>query len=159
MFKYLIGIFLVVSSFMANAGTKKIVDNIDIIAMDKNHCWFEAAEYHGVNPWLLMSIAYVESGFNPKAINKNKNGSTDVGMMQINSIWFPVLKKYNINRDMLNNPCYATYVGAWILSKNIDRYGYTWRAIGSYNSANLKKGHIYAKKVYQAYDLITKNKR
>lgn len=119
-------------------------------------CFEEAARYHNVDPWLLMSIAYVESRFNAKAINKNKNGSYDTGMMQINSIWIPHLKKKGINKELLNDACASTYIGAWILSDNIRRYGYNWRAIGAYNSGNPKLGLAYAKKVYAAHDKITK---
>lgn len=123
-------------------------------------CFEEAAQYHNVDPWLLMSIAYVESRFNPKAVNRNKNGSYDTGMMQINSIWIPTLKKKGIDKSLLNDACASTYIGAWILSDNIRRYGYNWRAIGAYNSGNPKLGLAYAKKVYAAHAKITgiKNK-
>lgn len=56
-------------------------------------CFEEAAAYHHVDPWLLMSIAYVESGFDSHATNVNKNGSYDTGLMQINSIWLSTLRK------------------------------------------------------------------
>lgn len=118
-------------------------------------CWDKAAAYHNVDPWLLMSIAKVESSFNPNAYNGNKNGSYDLGMMQINSIWFPRLRKMGISQEMLKDACTSTYVGAWILSHNIKRYGYTWRAIGAYNSANPVIGLKYAKKVYAAHAQLT----
>jgi len=35
-------------------------------------------------------------GFNPKAVNYNKNGTVDYGIMQINSFW---LKKYKIPEE------------------------------------------------------------
>lgn len=114
-------------------------------------CWEEAAAFHNVDPWLLMSIAYVESRFNPNAVNRNKNGSYDTGMMQINSIWFPTLRKNGIDPSLLKDACASTYIGAWILSKNIKQYGYTWRAIGAYNSAKPSLGYKYAKKVYAAH--------
>lgn len=117
-------------------------------------CFEEAASFHKVDPWLLVAIASVESGFNPNAINRNKNGSYDVGMMQINSIWLPTLRKKGIDSSLLKNACASTYIGAWILSDNIRRYGYTWRAIGAYNSGNPKIGLAYAKKVYAAHAKI-----
>lgn len=117
-------------------------------------CFEQAAAFHRVDPWLLVAIASVESGFNANAINRNKNGSYDVGMMQINSIWLPTLKKKGIDASLLKNACASTYIGAWILSDNIRRYGYTWRAIGAYNSGNPKIGLVYAKKVYAAHAKI-----
>lgn len=118
-------------------------------------CWDQAAAYHNVDPWLLMSIAKVESGFNPSAFNGNRNGSYDLGMMQINSSWFPRLKKMGITQEMLKDACTSTYVGAWILSHNIKQYGYTWRAIGAYNSPKVSIGYKYARKVYAAHSSLT----
>lgn len=118
-------------------------------------CFEEAAEYHHVDPWLLMSIAYVESEFNSNARNVNKNGSYDTGLMQINSIWLSTLKKKGIAATALKDPCASAYIGAWILADNIKRYGYNWRAIGAYNSGNPKIGLRYAKKVYAAHRMFT----
>lgn len=118
-------------------------------------CWEQAAAIHNVDPWLLYSIASVESGFNNNAINTNKNGSFDIGMMQINSIWLPKLRTMGISKDMLRDACTSTYVGAWILSQNIKRFGYTWRAIGAYNSAKPELGYKYALKVYKAHQKYT----
>lgn len=92
---------------------------------------------------------------NPKAIGQNKrNGkvvSEDVGLMQINSSWYPVLEKMGITRhDLLNNPCQNIYVGAWILAKNIASNGVNWESVGAYNAgfknANAPFRMKYAKK-------------
>lgn len=122
---------------------------------DYSACWHGAAQYHQVDVWLLYSIGWVESGFNPNAVNRNKNGSVDLGAMQINTIWLKELQKYGITERHLMDGCTSVYVGAWILSKSIKRYGYTWRAIGAYNSATPSIGFKYAKKVYAAHQRIT----
>lgn len=115
-------------------------------------CWDEAGKFHRVDPWLLRSIAKVESGFNPDAIGKNTNGTYDIGMMQINNkVWLPILKKKGITEQMLKDPCLSVYVGAWILRQNIDTYGWTARGIGAYNSRTPAKNIAYAKKVYKVY--------
>ena len=119
-------------------------------------CWDAAAAYHHVDPWLLYAIAYVESRFQTKALGKNTNGSVDMGMMQINSIWYANLKRQGIPLSALHNACASTYIGAWILSKNIQKYGYTWRAIGAYNSATPSIGYKYAQRVYRAHALLVK---
>ena len=136
-----------------NRGPVKVNKNVFYVK-GQQLCFKEAAAFHNVDPWLLASIAYVESRFNPNAKNMNKNGSYDTGMMQINSTWIPTLERKGINKSVLLNPCASAYIGAWILSDNIKRYGYTWRAIGAYNSANPRIGLIYAKKVYQAHDMF-----
>lgn len=122
---------------------------------DPNACWRGAAQYHGVDVWLLYSIAWVESRMNPVAIGRNKNGSLDLGVMQINTIWLNELARYGISKEQLLDGCTSIYVGAWIMSKNIRSYGYTWRAIGAYNSRNPAIGIAYAQKVYDVHRRIT----
>lgn len=118
-------------------------------------CWQGAAAYHGVDIWLLYSVAWVESNMRPGQIGKNKNGTLDLGMMQINTIWLPELRRYGITREQLLDGCTSIYIGAWIMSKNIRSMGYTWRAIGAYNSKTPSIGYRYAVKVYDAHRRFT----
>ncbi|WP_341678714.1 lytic transglycosylase domain-containing protein [Niveibacterium sp. SC-1] len=60
--------------------------------------WESAGQKHGVSPYLLYAIAKTESSLNPRATNRNGNGSEDVGLMQINSVWLPTLARYGITR-------------------------------------------------------------
>lgn len=43
------------------------------------------AEKHGVPVQVPLTISHTESRFNPKAVNKNTNGTVDKGCMQINT--------------------------------------------------------------------------
>ncbi|HOE19210.1 MAG TPA: lytic transglycosylase domain-containing protein [Syntrophales bacterium] len=108
-------------------------------------CFEEAGEAYGISPLLLWSIASVESSFNPAAINHNSNGSYDYGVMQINSNWFRVLGKEQWDR--LADPCFNVHVGAWVLAQCIQRHGYTWKAVGCYNSSKPERRRAYAEKV------------
>lgn len=118
-------------------------------------CWDKAGKTYGVDPWLLMAVAKVESGFNPNAINKNKNSTTDLGMMQINSFWLPTLSKYGISSKDLLNPCTSVFVGSWIMAQNIKRFGYNQDGIGAYNSpGNINIRRRYAQAVYKAYNKL-----
>jgi lysozyme-related protein Hpa2 len=110
-------------------------------------CFDDAASFHHVNPLILRAIAIVESGGRPDATNTNGNGSVDYGMMQINSIHLPELARYGIGKADLYNGCKSVYMGAWILRQSIDKYGNTWAAIGSYNSATPYYRDRYAAKV------------
>lgn len=112
-------------------------------------CWDEAAARYSVNPYLLYAIAKTESGLNPNAINRNKNGSADIGLMQINTAWLPTLRRYGIGANELYNPCTSIYVGAWILAQNQRKLGNTWEAVGAYNAASPDKRIKYAYKVYK----------
>lgn len=108
------------------------------------YCFREASERYNIPEKLLRAIARVESGMNPSAVNKNA-GSEDIGLMQINSGWLPVLRRFGIGRNNLWNPCTNVHVGAWILAKNIETYGYTWEAVGAYNARSADKRIKYAK--------------
>jgi soluble lytic murein transglycosylase-like protein len=110
-------------------------------------CFDEAAARYQVPVYLLKAISRVESSGNPHAINRNTNGSYDIGHMQINSSWLPVLKRYGINERSLFDACINTHVGAWILAQNIQRLGYNWDAIGAYNARSSSKRLVYAKKI------------
>jgi len=110
-------------------------------------CFDEAAARYRVPSSLLMAISRIESSGNPNAINRNPDGSYDIGHMQINSRWLPVLSRYGIDERSLFDPCINTYVGAWILAQNIHRLGYNWDAIGAYNARSPDKRMAYARKI------------
>lgn len=110
-------------------------------------CFEEAGEEYNVSPLVLRSIAKGESNFNPSAINYNKNGSYDYGLMQINSFWHKELGPELWNN--LADPCTNVRVGAWILAECISRLGSTWEAVGCYNAVNPAKRRKYATKVYR----------
>lgn len=112
-------------------------------------CTFdEVGKQYGIAPELLVAIAKTESNLNPRAMNTNANGSVDIGLMQINSSWLPVLKKYGIDQNtLLSNSCINMQIGAWILRKNIDKLGYGWNAVGAYNAARPDRRMQYALRV------------
>lgn len=110
-------------------------------------CFEEAGKEYNISPQLLWAIAQTESNFKIEATNQNKNGTFDYGVMQINSSWY---RKLGAERwSKLSDPCYNVRVGAWILSQCVKKHGYTWEAVGCYNSPNKEKGSIYANKVYE----------
>lgn len=113
-------------------------------------CWEEAGARYGVNPQLLYAIARTESSLNPDAVSKpNKNGSYDIGLMQINSAWLPTLRRHGIDRAQLMDACTSIHVGAWILARNMARMGNSWEAVGAYNAASPALRERYALKVYR----------
>jgi hypothetical protein len=111
-------------------------------------CFDEAAAQHGLSPRLLRSIAMVESGCRPTAVHVNTNGSTDLGMMQVNSSW---IGKLGLDTGrLLRDPCYNVMTGAGILRQCVDRYGYTWEAVGCYNASSRDKRVDYSWKILRA---------
>ncbi|WDN91054.1 hypothetical protein BuS5_04026 (plasmid) [Desulfosarcina sp. BuS5] len=119
-------------------------------------CFDQAGEKYDIPPALLRAIATVESSLDPQAVNYNKNGSYDFGLMQINTCWQETLGDYWNN---LADPCCNVIVGAWILRQCFDRYGYSWDSVACYNTgkpASRIKGRkkeralLYIKKIQRA---------
>ncbi len=105
-------------------------------------CFEEAGKAYDVNPKLLKTIAMTESNLRPDAVNKNRNGTLDIGLMQINSSWIEIL---GLNAGhLIQDPCYNTLIGAKILRQCIDRRGYTWEAVGCYNASSRAKQVKYS---------------
>jgi soluble lytic murein transglycosylase-like protein len=98
-------------------------------------CIVPAASYHGVNHDVLRAILRVESGLQPNAVARNRNGSIDVGIGQINSIHFRELAKFGISPTHLKDACIGIYVAAWQLKKGMTARGNSWEGIASYHSS------------------------
>lgn len=114
-------------------------------------CIDEAARRHQVDAGLLRAIIYHESRFQPKAIHRNKNGSVDIGLMQVNSIHLPALRRVGIDRADLADACRNVEVGASLLQQKIQRVGATWLAVGEYHSHTPSFRERYARDVYAVY--------
>lgn len=116
-------------------------------AQGRAFCFEEAGNTYGISHELLRSIAQIESGMNAKAINSNANGSQDFGLMQINSAWIGVME---LNRErLLSDPCYNVMTGAKVLTTCIERYGYSWEAVGCFNANNRNKRVSYSWKIFR----------
>jgi soluble lytic murein transglycosylase-like protein len=116
-------------------------------------CFEEAGSMYGIAPRLLWGICKGESNFNPAAVNYNTNGSYDFGLMQINSSWAPTLRKMGITWQSLADPCTNVKVGAWVLAQCMQDYGYTWTAVGCYNSRTPSKRNRYASRIARLMSL------
>ncbi|WP_305041391.1 lytic transglycosylase domain-containing protein [Geoalkalibacter sp.] len=108
-------------------------------------CFEEAGAEYNVPPGLLWAIAKVESGFDPLAFQRNANGSTDFGVMQINSSW--IGRWPDVSLETLRDPCSNVRIGARVLADCLERHGYTWEGIGCYNALSIDKRAAYARRV------------
>lgn len=126
----------------------------EIIAATKQ-CIYLEERRRGLPHGLLLAIAKTESGLNWRAINYNRDGSYDIGVMQINSRHLPRLRKYGITQESLWNPCVNVSVGAFILHEFIAMHGLSWKAVAAYNTGSPERkpaaARRYAEKVHQNY--------
>jgi soluble lytic murein transglycosylase-like protein len=117
------------------------------------NCFQDAGRYYRIAPQLLSAIAEQESAFDPHAVHRNPDGSWDLGLMQINARWLPVLRTAGISPERLYDPCTSIWLGAWILAQTVARKGYTWESVGAYNAGERqdagseRRRAVYARRV------------
>ncbi|MBC6414477.1 MAG: lytic transglycosylase domain-containing protein [Chromatiales bacterium] len=114
-------------------------------------CIASAAHQHNLDPLLLLAVKYVETADRTDTpIRYNKNGSWDIGLMQINTVWRDTLHRYGIDYNDLEIPCTNIAVGAWILANNIKRKG-LWEGVGAYHSSTAPLSQRYRTKVKEVW--------
>lgn len=119
-------------------------------------CVVEAAQRYQVPGLLIYSVWRKEGGEVGKISKKNRNGTYDIGPMQINSSWLATLSKFNIDEERLTwDACSNIHVGAWILRSNYARYGDWTKAIISYNIGTQLKGPKLNIGLNYARDVLT----
>jgi len=89
----------------------------------------DAANANGVPPQLALAVASHESRFNPNATNYNTNGTTDYGVMQLNSTTVQTL---GISDPY--DPSQNIDAGVSLLGKYLSQYGSEAAALQAYAS-------------------------
>ncbi len=122
-------------------------------------CVFAAAETYAVPPAVLYGILHVEGGKAGQQV-LNKNGSYDLGPMQINTLWLAELSRYwrvskaQAWKQVRDDVCINVGVGAWILRRKMDESGSLYQGIAHYHSFTPHLGQAYRKKVLAAMKKI-----
>lgn len=118
-------------------------------------CINQAAIIYHVPATLIISVMKQENGKNGEA-SKNKNGTFDYGVMQINSTWLPKIAAYGYTKeDVQYNACKNVYVGTWILGQSIAEGKDVWLGIGNYHSHTPSHNQQYRNVIYKNYKKIT----
>ena len=109
-------------------------------------CSIDASLKYDVPASILIAVAKVENG-KVNSVNYNKNGSYDIGKMQINSTYLLDLKKYGITEDMLKSDgCFPYYVAAYKIKRHlIEDKGTYWQRIANYHSRTAEYNMNYQK--------------
>jgi soluble lytic murein transglycosylase-like protein len=118
-------------------------------------CINTAAIIYKVPATVVLSVIKKEGGRNGDAI-KNKNGTFDYGVMQINSIWLPKISAYGYAKhDIQYDACKNILVGTWILSRSIAEGKNIWSGIGNYHSHTPDHNRAYRNGIYKNYKAIS----
>lgn len=125
---------------------------------DDRRCIEEAAVRHRLPPSLIRAILRVEGG-QAGRVSHNRNGSFDIGPMQINSIWLPEIRARGGSLELiLHHRCANIEFGAWLLGRELagadparlERATF-WRAVGNYHSRTPALNRAYAARVWRAW--------
>ena len=91
-------------------------------------------------PRALPAIQAVEGG-KPGTIQHNKNGTDDLGVMQVNTRWLPALSAYTglppevVRTRLIEQPCFNIAAAGLILRTYLDETrGELMQAVGDYHS-------------------------
>ncbi|MBO1325120.1 lytic transglycosylase domain-containing protein [Acetobacter sp. TBRC 12305] len=103
-------------------------------------CMVLAASLYHLPPRVLPVIQLVEGGRNG-LIHRNTNGTEDLGVMQVNTIWVGPIARYThtapqtVYRNLLSQPCYNISAAGAIMRLNLlGAGGNLMRAVGDYHS-------------------------
>jgi soluble lytic murein transglycosylase-like protein len=145
---------------------KETVQFYDIpINIDLQKYTYILCKQKGLPYELALAVMKTESEFNPKCIHRNKNGSIDKGIMQINSCHADVCKQLGIT-DLLN-PYQNIKVGVELLSNIYKQYPTVHKMCMVYNMgkcgavSNWKVGRgttEYSRKVVKNINIIKLSK-
>ena len=128
-------------------------------------CMALVASLYHLPPRVLPSIQRVEGGA-PGTISRNKDGSEDYGVMQVNSRWLPALSVYTrlsreeVRSRLVDRPCFNIAAGGAIMRTYLDEArGDMMRAIGNYHSHTTGLNQSYQVKVLRsATELFVRNR-
>lgn len=113
-------------------------------------CIVQASNHYGVPEAHFRGILAQEGGKTGMR-NRNRNGSYDLGVGQINTIHLAELSKYGIGeRELMYNDCLNVHVAAYRFRYEIDRVGGdVWRGVGNYHSRTPTLSATYRERVAQ----------
>lgn len=103
--------------------------------------------------WLILDVEGGEAG----TVAGNTNNTDDLGPMQINTFWLPLIEEHyersraSLRWQLVHDACFNIAVGTWILRVNIDQAGgNVWQGIGWYHSRTPKYAERYLNRVLES---------
>jgi hypothetical protein len=119
-------------------------------------CMALVASLYNLPPRVLPSIHAVEGG-GLSTVHMNLDGTEDLGLMQINTRWLPMLARYtrspeiSVRQNLLGRSCYNIAAAGFIMRIYLDETsGNLMRAIGNYHSHTPALNQAYQTKVMQS---------
>jgi hypothetical protein len=111
-------------------------------------CSIAAAIKYAVPANLVLAVAEIEGG-KPGQWVLNRNGSFDVGALQLNTSYLRDLARYGITpEDVAAAGCYAYELATWRLARHLARdHGDLWQRAANYHSRTAALNAKYRRKL------------
>lgn len=110
-------------------------------------CVERASQAFDVPLALIIGLMDTEGG-QVGRVSRNKNGTYDIGPMQINSSWLGKLKTAGVEEKTLkNNGCVNVAAAGWLLRSLLASESSVQEAIARYHSPSKSKGKQYLQTV------------
>ena len=94
-------------------------------------CVQQAAATYGIPEALILEVLKTEGG-RPGLARRNRDGSHDLGPMQVNTRW---VRREGLNaRDLHDHGCYNLHVGTAILARELRAAPDLATGVGNYHS-------------------------
>lgn len=114
-----------------------------------------ATTYH-VPAAVILSVMIKENSRNGQAV-KNKNGTYDYGVFQINDVWLPKIAAYGYTKhDLQYHPCRNVEVAAWIIGRNMAEGQSVWKGIANYHSKTPVYNQPYRHRIQAIFQALSK---
>jgi hypothetical protein len=106
-------------------------------------------------PWLektLWGLYDQERGWVGAEI-ANRNGTFDLGLLQVNSSWVSTISvllhrdAQDVRRWIRDDACFNVGIAAWLFLSGYSRDRNYWEAVGSYHSPTAWRARAYAQEV------------
>lgn len=118
-------------------------------------CMVVVASFYGLPPRALPAIQAVEGGA-PGIVHHNGNGTEDLGVMQVNTIWIEPLARVAhltpvaTRERLIADPCFNIAAAGAILRAYLGETHNLMLAIGDYHSHTAPLNRAYQREVLAA---------
>ena len=119
-------------------------------------CMVAAASFYHLPPRVLPSIQVVEGG-RPGIVSRNTDGSADLGVMQVNTLWVPQFATITgmtaeaVRTRLVVDPCFNIAAAGAIMRVYLNEAGGDLlRAVGYYHSHTPERASEYQARVLGA---------
>jgi hypothetical protein len=130
-----------------------LLGGVRLMAVPFIACMALSAALNNLPAEVLPAIHTIEGG-RIGTVSRNRNGTEDLGVMQVNTIWVPRLARAtglheaDVRTRLIENACWNIVVaGAIVRIYRGETNGDLWRAVGNYHSHTPARNLAYQAKV------------